>query len=46
MRKMIKYLEEFVDASFTMILTPKKSVWSMVIFCGAKAGVVALFNAD
>lgn len=32
MRKMIRYLEVFVEVSFTIMLTPKKSVEPTVIF--------------
>jgi hypothetical protein len=45
MRKIIKYFEELVVASFTIMLTPRKSVEPIVMFCGASAGLVTLLRA-
>lgn len=45
MRKIIKYFDELVVASFTIILTPRKSVEPIVMFCGATAGLDRLLSA-
>jgi hypothetical protein len=45
MRKMIKYFDELVVVSFTIMLTPKKSVEPIVMFYGAIAGLDTLLSA-